>query len=183
MRREPPDHRERHDQEICDLYVAEATRLAAHLVRKGASPEMAADVVHDSFLATRLRWHVVRTYECPRGYLYRVAENRLRRLLGLERSLAVPHPDPHAAAGHGLGAGTAGPELELRLVIDEAITRLPPQMRRAARLYYLADHTVAQVAGIMGIGQGTVKGYLREARERLKGELGGDFGDRTEGER
>lgn len=175
---EPAHLRDKYDDEICRLYLDEAGRLGRHLIRKGAWPELAADIVQDSFLATRLRWHVVRTYERPPAYLYRVAENRMRRLLGKELTMGEPHPDPRAAA-HRSNERAAQPDLELRLVIDEAINNLPPQVGRAARLYYLADRKVSDVARTLKVSENTAKGYLLEARRRLKRDLGGW----TEGER
>ena len=147
----------------------------------GASAELADDVMQDAFMATRLRWHVVRSYECPLGYVYRVADNRLEAATQ-ERAMADPYPDPHEAAG-GRAERAARPDLELRLVLDEAINELPPQVGRAARLHYLADHKVVDVASAMSVSPNTVKGYLLVARRRMRRDLGTDLDSLLEGER
>ncbi len=178
----PDDEPDRYDEEICRVYLDESPRLRRHLMRKGASAELADDVMQDAFMATRLRWHVVRSYDKPAAYVYRAAENRLRRLLGKERVMGEPYPDPHEAAG-GRAGHTAPPGLELRMVLDEAINALPRQIGRAARLHYLADHKVADVASAMHVSPNTVKGYLLVARRRLRRDLGADLNSWLEGER
>lgn len=90
----PDDLRDEYDEEICRVYLEESPRLRRHLMRKGASAELADDVMQDAFMATRLRWRVVRSYERPVAYVYRVAENRLRRLLGKERGRLPWSPNP-----------------------------------------------------------------------------------------
>ncbi|TYB44218.1 RNA polymerase sigma factor [Actinomadura chibensis] len=181
MKEEPAHLRAKYDEEICELFVAHAARLENHLVRLGASRTLAEHVVQDSFLATRLRWFHVRGLDCPRAYLYRVAENRTRKLLGREGGRCVPHPDPHELAAHPEPVRrVASPEL--RLVLDEAIGRLPAREGTAARLFYLADHSVSQAASRMGISKGTVTKYLESARGRLRRDLGEDFTYWMEGE-
>ncbi len=179
---EPAHLREKYDEEICQLYQDEAGRLRRHLARRGASPHLADDILQDSVMATRLRWHVVRAYEWPPGYLYRVAENRLKRLLGRERTMGEPYPDPYAAAG-GRSDHLMLPDLELRLVLDEAIKNLSVQVGRVVRLHYLADKRVSDVARILNISENTVKGYLLEGRRRLRQDLGEDIEGWTEGDR
>jgi RNA polymerase sigma factor (sigma-70 family) len=159
---EPSD--DEYDDEIARLYVKEGARLRGHLMKKGAPLQLAEDIVQDSFLATRLRWHAVRTYEKPIAYVYRVAENRLRKLLGRERT--EPHADPQAMGRPGEYA--TQPDHETRLLVDEAISCLAPQVARVVRLHYLADLKVTEVARRMDISENTVKGYLRAAREHLR---------------
>jgi RNA polymerase sigma factor (sigma-70 family) len=125
--------------------------------------------VQDSFLATGLRWHVVRAYERPIAYVYRAADNRLKNVLRRER--AEPHPDPHAAGERS--EYVTQPDFETRMLIDEAIRSLAPQVARAARLYYLADLKVTDVARTMNLSENTVKGYLALAREHLRERLAG----------
>ena len=165
---EPAHVLDKYDQEIEQLYLEHGAQLQGHVMKKGVSVHLAEDIVQDSFMATRSRWGVVRTYDRPIAYVYRVAKNRLVRL---SQGRAEPHPDPYDVCRSN--TYVAQPNLELRLLIDEAINTLPPQVARVARLHYLADLKVTVVARRMGISESTVKGYLSVARRQLRQRLAG----------
>lgn len=63
-----------------------------------------------------------------------------------------------------------------RLALQEAINALPPRMRAVLALHDVADLPLAEVALALGRSENTIKTQLREARARLRRELG------TEGE-
>jgi RNA polymerase sigma factor (sigma-70 family) len=80
--------------------------------------------------------------------------------------LATPLPD--------LPAPAAPPDLDwrdLRLVLDEELSRLPEKYRAPLVLHYLEGKTVPQVAQGLGWTPGTVAGRLARARERLRAGL------------
>lgn len=64
-----------------------------------------------------------------------------------------------------------------RLAIAEAINRLPPRMRAAIALHYVADLPVAEIAAVVGRSQNTVKTQLHEARAKLRKALAIDSPD------
>jgi RNA polymerase sigma factor (sigma-70 family) len=66
-----------------------------------------------------------------------------------------------------------------RLDLVEALLALPPRQRKATVLYYLGDFSVAQVARLMEISEGTVKAQLSSARTKLLRIL--ETGERSEG--
>src|SRR5690242_6386512 len=51
---EPDDLREKYDEEITRMYLAEGNRLRSYLIRLGTPVELAADIEQDSFVAVRL---------------------------------------------------------------------------------------------------------------------------------
>jgi RNA polymerase sigma factor (sigma-70 family) len=59
-----------------------------------------------------------------------------------------------------------------RLALQQAINSLPPRMRAVVALHDLADLPLADVAAAVGRSENTVKSQLREARARLRRELG-----------
>ena len=73
-------------------------------------------------------------------------------LLRLQRE---PQPNPSATGGEGDA-------------LRDALARLPLRQRIAVVLYYLDDRSVADVAAIMGVSEGTVKRHLFRAREVLR---------------
>jgi len=60
---------------------------------------------------------------------------------------------------------------ELREAVLEAIGRLSKVQRETVALYYVNGYCVADVAGMLGVPEGTVKGRLYDARANLKREM------------
>ena len=65
---------------------------------------------------------------------------------------------------------TAAPERDADAAQDlwQAVNRLPRDQRAAVVLFYYEDLTLAQIAPILGVAQGTVKSRLSRARARLR---------------
>lgn len=59
--------------------------------------------------------------------------------------------------------------------LERAIRRLAHRQRLAVALHYFLDLPTAEVAAVMGCGQGTVKSTLSAARARLREHLGDDY--------
>ena len=68
------------------------------------------------------------------------------------------------------GAGN----VDNRDAVTDALATLTPQVRACAVLRYYDDLTVAQIADRLGLALGTVKRYLHDGAETLRGELGAD---------
>ena len=71
----------------------------------------------------------------------------------------------------GLLAAPDGPDLSLK----EAILRLPPKYKTVVYLYYYEDYSTAEIAGILGCPQSTVRSHLLRARKQLQALLGGNL--------
>ena len=155
--------------ELVARFRPRLARLAYRLL--GWSDE-AEDVVQDVFVAAlehlprRFRggsslatWlTAVTVNRCRRHRRRWVA--RWRRLLRLrERSGA---PDAAAPAGELSEARD-----ELRRV-REAVQALPGRDREVVVLYYLEQHSVAEICQILGAGKGAIDVRLHRARKRLK---------------
>jgi RNA polymerase sigma-70 factor, ECF subfamily len=145
-----------------ELFDREFPRLVRSLgVAFGADD--AADAVQDAFIAADRSWWRVGRYDDPAGWVRRVALNRLlngrrdhrRRVKILAGIRAVDD----AALDESL--------LDLR----REVQHLPPRMRAAVCLHYLADLTIAEVATALGVSVGTVKSSLHDARRRLRVSL------------
>lgn len=48
-----------------------------------------------------------------------------------------------------------------------AVRRLPPKRARVIALRYAGDLTVADIATVLGVAEGTVKAHLHQARRQL----------------
>lgn len=62
-------------------------------------------------------------------------------------------------------------ERECRELLEQGIAELPPKMRRCAMLVIHQGRSVADVARVLQIAEGTVKAHLSNAREKLSKKL------------
>jgi RNA polymerase sigma-70 factor, ECF subfamily len=137
--------------------------------------DTASDVVQEAFLQASRHWEQVATYERPAGWLRRVAVNRAldelrrhrRREAALPRLAWLARRPAETPLSH-----------EAALDFDAAVARLPKQQRAVVALFYGADLPVAEIAGLLGIAEGTVKAHLHAARRALASLLEDDDADR-----
>lgn len=64
--------------------------------------------------------------------------------------------------------------------MTQAVLSLPARYRVPIHLYYYEEYSVAEIAGIMGKSEGTVKSWLFRARALLRDKL--KEGDGVEGQ-
>jgi RNA polymerase sigma-70 factor (ECF subfamily) len=89
--------------------------------------------------------------------------DRFRRLLAEHRAgarMIAPDREPLLAAS------------EHRVDVERAVSELPRRQREVAVFYYLLDFDIAEIAGLLRIPEGTVKGALHRARRSLAAVLG-----------
>jgi len=142
------------NEQVYRLYSPELTQYATTLV----GPFDATDVVTDACLrafASRNWPDVVNR----RAYLYRtvlsVATDHHRSTLSRRvRELRVAQREALAP-------------VEVDVDVLAAVERLSVQQRAAVYLTYWADLSPEEVAGRMGVSEGTVKRHLARARKRL----------------
>ena len=151
------------EQEFRAFYAAEYAAVAGYCWSLLHDQELAHDVAQEAFTRVLARW--VRVDE-PRGYVFRVATNLVRRAwqsrasnsallasLRLQREPVLAAPDAEVVA------------------IRNAIDALPSRLREVVLLHYFSDLSVAEVARSVGRPDGTVKRQLSEARALLAGSL------------
>jgi RNA polymerase sigma-70 factor, ECF subfamily len=146
------------------LVSQQGERLIRSLSAIFLDRELAADAAQEAFVQLYLHWdEVVRKGE-PGPWLYKVAINRgkdYRR--GLARGARLFQRLVDASSGEP-GAEDCGPPTEFLSVLSG----LPARQRVAAGLYYSADFSVAEIAAVMGISEGSVSSHLHRARVALK---------------
>lgn len=72
------------------------------------------------------------------------------------------------------GAQTHGQSSDSALDVRAALTRLSPRERACIVLRFYDDLTVSQIAGRLGLAEGSVKRYLSDASAKLANLLGAD---------
>ena len=146
-----------------DLYRREYPGLLA--VATALSGFDGEDLVQDAMVKALVNWEKVHRLERPGGWCHRVLVNlcrsRWRRRTTERRYLGRFRRDEPT---------TPGPSAEV-LAFWAAVRALPERPRIAVTLYYAGDRSVAEVAGILNVPEGTVRSDLSRAREALSREL------------
>lgn len=154
------------DDGFDDYYLRNYGRLVAEVHRVVGSLADAEDAVQEAFARASVRWERLRDYDHPDAWVRRVALNlaasslrRARRKLVAYRRIGPPAPAP--------------PPGEDNVVLAQALQRLRRRHREVLVLHYLAELPVEEMARMLRIPVGTVKGRLFRARAALERELGG----------
>ena len=149
-----------------EFYSTEYPGLVAVATALVGSAESAEDLVQDTMVKSLIRWRAVQRLERPGGWAHRVLlnactswwrrrrteANHLARLRRAEPTVAGPSPDALAFWG--------------------AVRRLPERHRMVMVLHYAGDRSVADVASILSVPEGTVRSDLTRARAALAVQLG-----------
>jgi RNA polymerase sigma-70 factor (ECF subfamily) len=177
---QPPD-----DVLMTSLAARDLTALAALYDRYGrlgyalayrilGEAEGAEDVVHDAFL---LAWRGADSYQRdrgnPRGWLLSIVHHRAVDVL--RRKTAFRPAPLEAAESRPSDADTAG-EAERnveRAGVRAALRGLPDVQRRTIELAYFGGYTQVELAQLMGVPLGTVKGRMRIGLQKLRRALDG----------
>jgi RNA polymerase sigma-70 factor (ECF subfamily) len=154
-----------------DALLVESSRLAFRVAYSVLRQRQdAEDVAQEAFVRAHRRFRQLRDRQRFRAWLvrmtWRLALDRQRtdkRRAARERA----HPIVDANTNPLRQAGASERAARLWAAIDA----LPEKLRIALVLSSIEGYDVAEVAGLLGIPQGTVKSRLFLARKRLKEQL------------
>lgn len=154
---------------FAELFGRHRARLYRVARRRSRTDEDAADAVQDAMLSAHRAAASFR-HDAPVGsWLSRIVVNacrdRLRRnalrpTVPLDVESCAPLTDPTG-------------QLEVALVVRQALLRLPPDQRRAVVAVDMHGYSVADAAALLQTAEGTVKSRCARARARLAVVLGG----------
>ena len=135
-------------------------------LRVTSNEEDAADVCQDVFLSLLLTPPAVGSVRSARGYLvHRVLTLAARRRRAVQRRRTR-----EIEAAHRLVRDDpTNADVE---AVHEAIQTLPPRVRTAVELHYLAGYTHREIAELTGISERTVALDLQKGRKELALRLG-----------
>ena len=148
-------------------YAAAVYRLA--YARTG-SPADAEDIMQETFLRLMRTRPVFDSEAHAKAWLLRVAANCASDLFRL----------PWRKREEPLEEDVSAPEEPGEGSVTQAVLSLPARYRVPIHLYYYEEYSVAEIAGIMGRSEGTVKSWLFRARALLRDKL--KEGDGVEGQ-
>jgi RNA polymerase sigma factor (sigma-70 family) len=150
-----------------------ALELARALLRDG---HLAEDAVQQAFVRAIISLPSLREAGAFPGWLRQIvrtecdhiSRQRIRRVAG--------------ACGDEVAGDSESPldetiHQEVAEVVRRTVCTLPVSCRETAELYYLDERSCDEVAGILRVPEGTVKRRLYDARELLRQELRGLWGE------
>lgn len=152
---------------LVERYAGQARRVARAVL---GDPDDADDAAQDGFLSALVK---LAQYDRRRPFgpwLMRIVANaatdrrrrrNVRRVEPLEPSLVGGGPRPDAAAIRS----------ELADRLRSALAELPERRRKAVVLFDVEGYSHAEIAGILGIPEGTVRSEVFHARRRLRALL------------
>ena len=164
---------------LVERYVDEAHAVAASIVRNRSDAE---DAVQDAFIRALERIDHLSAGSPFGPWFYRVLRSTCLNLLRREK-LRTHEEIPIGASGG------SNPERETtrrmrRERILEALGELPEMQRTAVTLFDLEGYSHREIAGILGIAEGTSRAHLHHGRKALEALLasphGGKRHDRTD---
>ena len=149
------------------LYHAHADRVWAVVRRLAADDALAEDWAQDTWL------RVFRSLPAFRGeaklstWIHRIAVNAA--VDGQRRRSREVRAQPLDEEG----GDAAGPEreIELALVLERAVDRLPAGMRQVLVLHDVEGYTHDEIGTALGVAPGTSRSQLFKARARLRESL------------
>jgi RNA polymerase sigma-70 factor (ECF subfamily) len=158
--------------------VREYQGLCWHIIQRMVRhPEDTRELCQEAFLRVHQCLHQYRFDAALKSWIGQVAYSVAKRHLERKRiPLAEPAADAdgmslldHVGDGFDLETATADDETARHLHV--AIDTLPPLQRTLLTLYHLDELPIAEIAGITGLAEGTIKSHLFRSRKLLRDAL------------
>lgn len=155
-------------------------RVFRLLMRMMGNREEAEDVAQETFISLYRHGKRFRGEARFSTFVYRVAANAAlnrRRSLGRKRT-RIEKLATRQAAGDDLPQQPRDPEdsalgQEFTRYVRDALQTLSPSLRMPVVLYDIEGLAYGEIAGILGVAEGTVKSRIHRARRALREQLQG----------
>ena len=149
-------------EDLKRIYQETGPELLAYFRRRHGSPELAEDLLQETFAAVMRHPRRLLQADCPRAYLFGVARNNSAT------ALRQAHPADAPLADAVAEAETPDPRLD---AMREAIGRLDPALRQVLQLRLREEMAYEEIARFLNIPVGTVRSRLHYAVKNLRQAL------------
>lgn len=151
------------------LYDAHARRVHRLVFRLCGDEEMARDFTQDTFIRVFQRLSTFRGESAFGTWVHRIAVTVTLNGLRKEKRRAQRSTSLDAIGEAPAPSREIEPDLRARLA--SAIEGLPESCRTSVVLHDIEGYTHSEIAGMLGIAEGTSKARLFDARARLRKAL------------
>ena len=158
-------------ESLYDRYGKVAYSLAYRVVGERG---VAEDVVQDAFLSV---WRQAKSYRPDRG-------SAKTWLMAIVRNRSIDKLRSHAAGANAVSIDEVPEDFgaepgpwqqvwnDLRgATVRDALARLPVEQKKSIELAYFSGYSQSEIAELMGVPLGTVKGRMRIGLQKLKAML------------
>lgn len=159
------------------MYAAHHQTLHAYFLGRTSDPELALDLLQDTFVRLWRNLQAVGDLasERQRAWLFSVARNLV---IDQHRALSTRRATQQALADAAATANSSAPPADMEVAVREklqeldlAIRDLPEDLRVVLVLSVVGERTSTEVGELLGRPPGTVRYQLAEARRRLAHNL------------
>jgi len=158
--------------------VREYQGLCWHVIQRMVRhPEDTRELCQEAFLRVHQCLHQYRVDAPLKSWIGQVAYSVAKRHLERKRiPLAEPSADadaidPMELVGDDFDLEGATADAQVARCLHAAIEALPPLQRTVLTLYHLEEVPIAEIAGITGLAEGTIKSHLFRSRKLLREAL------------
>ena len=159
-------------QAFASLFDAFAPRVKSFMIRKGASPDLAEDLVQDTMINV---WTKAGMYDPAKGtvltWVFTIARNlridRIRR----ESSRPLAELGDYDAPSDAPGSEEILARKDEARCVARALTGIPPEQREILMLSFVDDVPQGEIARRLNLPLGTVKSRMRLAYNHLRKTL------------
>jgi RNA polymerase sigma-70 factor (ECF subfamily) len=149
-------------------YMKRVASIAWGIVRNSDDAE---DLAQEAFVKAFQSISRFKSGEPFGPWIYRIVTNLSLDVVKHRARFRHEEITEAAPAGRRDGADLAARTNEIGRRIDHAIESLPEMQRVVARLYLVEEFNHAEIAGMTGLAEGTVRSHLSLARRKLKEQL------------
>ncbi len=167
-------------EQLVFRYDKQVLTIAARYVQ---SAEDAKDIYQEVFLRVYRALPRFQLRSQFSTWLFRITTNvclshRSRRKRHVHTSLSQESDEEHGGSLADALADSGGADLhaerkDIELHVSQAMESLSPKQRMVFTLKYFDDYKIREIAGMMGLAEGTVKRYLFSATKKVRNELRG----------
>jgi RNA polymerase sigma-70 factor, ECF subfamily len=147
------------DEAFQAFYLAEAPMVFRTVYLLSRDRDTALDATQEAFARALERWQRLRGQPWAGGWVTTTAVNEIKRSFRRRRTIEALF--------------AAQDDVDDRLDIWSAVSRLPLRQQQAVILHYRDDRPVGEIAAVLGMREGTVRTHLARARATLRPILEG----------
>jgi len=153
------------------LYRDLGERVFRLVHRMTGDADLAADLTHDTFVRVYERASQYDGRGAARSWVFQIAVNLVReRGRSASRRAALLERESPTFAG---SSRSDAARVELRIALDEALSKLPARQRVALLLYDVDGYSHADIAAMLGMAEGSSKARVSRARAAMRAMLDG----------
>jgi RNA polymerase sigma-70 factor (ECF subfamily) len=154
------------------LFDAFAPRLKSFMIRKGASPELAEDLVQETMISV---WRKAGLYNPAKGsaltWIFTIARNLRIDRIRKESSMPLSELGDYDAPSDDLGSDDRLAQSQEQQRVAMALAEIPVEQKQVIMLAFVEDISQSEIAERLKLPLGTVKSRMRLAYARLRKSL------------